>query len=165
MEQLLAENARLGSELEEQRRANAELRKLHDALTLQLARLQRQLFGQKAERVPTADAQMALTGVLEALGRLSVPLAPVAEGVGSDEKAPETPPKKPKKATPHGRRDVSAETLPVVTLIIEPAERSMTGGESLQRIGQDISHHIDYRPARLSCALRWCAPSTFDLKK
>ena len=56
MEKLLADNARLTADIAELREANAELRKLHDGLTLALARMQRQLFGQKAERVPTADA-------------------------------------------------------------------------------------------------------------
>ena len=70
MEKLLADNARLTADVAELRKANAELRKLHDGLTLALARLQRQLFGQKAERVPTADTQLPLLEILRALGRL-----------------------------------------------------------------------------------------------
>jgi transposase len=150
MEELIADNQRLKMELAEQLQLNVELRKLHDALTLELARLQRQLFGQKAERVSTMDTQLALTGVLEALGRLpggvSTPPPPPPE---SSAAAADKKPKKPKKAAPHGRRDVSAEKLPSVTIVIEPPERKLAGGELLQKIGEEISHHIDYRPASL----------------
>jgi len=143
MEKLLADNARLTAEVAELRASNAELRKLHDGLTLALARLQRQLFGQKAERVPTADTQLPLLEILRALGRLP-PEAPIAEA--SPAVVPET---KKKKVTPHGRRKLSEENLPVERLVIEPPERHLAGGEALVKIGEEVSHHVDYRPSSL----------------
>ncbi len=145
MEKLLADNARLTADVAELRKANAELRKLHDGLTLALARLQRQLFGQKAERVPTADTQLPLLEILRALGRLppeastSVEASPVVPGKE----------KKKKKVTPHGRRKLSEEDLPVERLVIEPPEKQLAGGESLVKIGEEVSHHVDYRPSSL----------------
>ena len=100
MEQLLSENTRLKAEVEELRVANAELHKLHDGLTLALARLQRQLFGQKAERVPTADTQLPLAAVLQALGRLPQVEAPAGANDSSSESTKSTattPEKKEKK--------------------------------------------------------------------
>ena len=143
MEKLLADNARLTAEVAELRASNAELRKLHDGLTLALARLQRQLFGQKAERVPTADTQLPLLEILRALGRLP-PEAPIAEA------SPAVVPEKgKKKVTPHGRRKLSEENLPVERLVIEPPERHLAGGEALVKIGEEVSHHVDYRPSSL----------------
>ena len=146
MEKLLADNARLTADVAELREANAELRKLHDGLTLALARLQRQLFGQKAERVPTADTQLPLLEILRALGRLP-PEAPIAEASTSAAVVPEK--EKKKKVTPHGRRKLSEEDLPVERLVIEPPERHLAGGEALVRIGEEVSHHVDYRPSSL----------------
>lgn len=146
MEKLLADNARLTADVSELREANAELRKLHDGLTLALARLQRQLFGQKAERVPTADTQLPLLEILRALGRLP-PEAPIAEASTSAAVVPEK--EKKKKVTPHGRRKLSEEDLPVERLVIEPPERHLAGGEALVRIGEEVSHHVDYRPSSL----------------
>ncbi len=144
MEKLLADNARLTADVAELRKANAELRKLHDGLTLALARLQRQLFGQKAERVPTADTQLPLLEILRALGRLP------PEASTSVEASPVVPGKeKKKKVTPHGRRKLSEEDLPVERLVIEPPEKQLAGGESLVKIGEEVSHHVDYRPSSL----------------
>ena len=146
MEKLLADNARLTAENAELSATVSELRKLHDGLTLALARMQRQLFGQKAERVPTADTQLPLLEILRALGRLP-PEAPIAEASASAAVVPEK--EKKKKVTPHGRRKLSEENLPVVHLVIEPPERHLAGGEALVRIGEEVSHHVDYRPSSL----------------
>ncbi len=148
MEKLLADNARLTADVAELRTANAELRKLHDGLTLALSRLQRQLFGQKAERVPTADTQLPLLEILRALGRLP-PEAPPVEASPAVAPEKEKKKKKKKKVTPHGRRKLSEEDLPVERLVIEPPERQMVGGETLVKIGEEVSHHVDYRPSSL----------------
>ena len=152
MEQLLSENTRLKAEVEELRVANLELHKLHDGLTLALARLQRQLFGQKAERVPTADTQLPLAAVLQALGRLPQVEAPAGANDSSSESTKSTattPEKKEKKETPHGRRKLSEEDLPVERIVIEPPEKQLPGGELLQKIGEEVARHIDYRPSSL----------------
>jgi transposase len=147
MEQLLADNARLTAEVAELSAANAELRKLHDGLTLALARLQRQLFGQKAERVPTADTQLPLLEMLRALGRLPTETpAPATAPTAGVEAVAE---KEKKKVTPHGRRKLSEEDLPVERIVIEPPERQLAGGEALVKIGEEVSHHVDYRPSSL----------------
>ena len=144
---MLLENSRLKIELEELRLENTELRKLHDSLTLRLSRLERQLFGQKAERVPANDTQLPLMGVLEALGRL-----PEAESDAETKSTDENASKKAdktKKVTPHGRRKLSEENLPVERIVVEPPERNLPGGELLQKIGEELSQHIDYRPSSL----------------
>ncbi len=51
--------------------------------------------------------------------------------------------------TPHGRRKLSEEDLPVERLVIEPPEKQLAGGESLVKIGEEVSHHVDYRPSSL----------------
>ena len=88
VERLQAENARLKSSLTllasqvDERTAEAEklrgsmerLKLEHDALvirlTAELVALKRQLFGPKAERIRTAEAQQSLFAILEDLGRL-----------------------------------------------------------------------------------------------
>jgi transposase len=147
LEKLFAENSRLKTELVELRVENTELRKLHDSLTLRLSRLERQLFGQKAERVPASDTQLPLMEVLKALGRLPEVEADV--GTTSTAQNASRNPVKTKKVTPHGRRKLSEEDLPVEQIVVEPPERNLPGGELLQKIGEELSQHIDYRPSSL----------------
>jgi transposase len=52
-----------------------------------------------------------------------------------------------KPPAPHGRRDLSTEDLPVETIVLEPPERLLPGGEALEKIGEEVSEQIDRRPA------------------
>ncbi|MFL5466672.1 MAG: hypothetical protein ACJ79N_06350, partial [Gemmatimonadaceae bacterium] len=55
--------------------------------------------------------------------------------------------KEQKTPKPHGRRDLSLEDLPVEEITLEPPERLLPGGEALEKIGVEISEHIDRPPA------------------
>ncbi len=134
-----------------------EFRKLYTLVLLELQRMKRQLFGQKAETVDPAQVQLAFGPVLEALeracgggaaeaGQVESELAKLRERAQAEvarRKAEKTPPK------PHGRRDLSLENLPVENILLEPPERLLPGGEALVKIGEEVSEHIDRRPASL----------------
>jgi transposase len=49
----------------------------------------------------------------------------------------------------HGKRDVSQENLPVHTIVLEPPERLIDGGDALIKIGEEVAEHLDYRPSSL----------------
>jgi transposase len=53
------------------------------------------------------------------------------------------------KSKGHGRRSFDAERAPVETIVLEPPERSLEGGELLVKIGEEVSEHFDYRPASI----------------
>jgi hypothetical protein len=134
-----------------------EFKKLYELVLLELERLKRQLFGQKAETVDADQVQLAFAPVLEALERARIGSEAAAEEVVSEveklrerakaevarRKAEKTAPK------PHGRRDLSLEDLPVEKITLEPPERLLPGGEALVKIGEEVSEHLDRRPASL----------------
>jgi len=134
-----------------------EFKKLYELVLLELERLKRQLFGQKAETVDPDQVQLAFTPVLEALERARTGSEAAAEAVVSEleklrERATaEVARRKAEKkaAKPHGRRDLSLENLPVEKITLEPPERLLPGGEALVKIGEEVSEHIDRRPASL----------------
>jgi len=134
-----------------------EFRKLYELVVLELERLKRQLFGQKAETVDPNQVQLAFEPVLKALERASAGGEAAAEEVVSElEKLRERAQaevarrKAEKKAPkPHGRRDLSLENLPVEEIRLEPPERLLPGGEKLVKIGEEVSEHLDRRPASL----------------
>jgi transposase len=41
------------------------------------------------------------------------------------------------------------EALPVESIVLEPPERLLPGGEALVKIGEEVSEHVDRRPASL----------------
>jgi transposase len=135
-----------------------EFRKLYNLVFLELERMNRQLFGQKAEAVDPAQVQLAFGPVLEALEQARAGGGQAAaEQVESElaklrERAQaEVARRKAEKkaAKPHGRPDLSQENLPVEEITLEPPERLLPGGEALVKIGEEISEHIDRRPASL----------------
>jgi len=135
----------------------SEFKKLYLLVTLELERLKRQLFGKKAETVDPAQVQLAFGPVLEALERARGGGAVEVEAVESEltrlreraeaeiarRKLEKNPP------APHGRRDLSLEDLPVETIVLEPPERLIAGGDALVKIGEEVAEHIDHRPASL----------------
>ncbi len=134
-----------------------EFKKLYELVLFELERLKRQLFGQKAETVDPNQVQLTFGPVLEALEQARTGNEAAAEKVVSeleklrkrakDEVDRRKRDKKP--AKPHGRRDLSLEDLPVEKITLEPPERILPGGEALVKIGEEISEHIDRRPASL----------------
>lgn len=134
-----------------------EFKKLYELVLLELERLKRQLFGQKAETVDPDQVQLAFAPVLEALERARIGSEAAAEEVVSEleklrerAKAEVARRKAEKKVPkPHGRRDLSLEDLPVEKITLEPPERLLPGGEALVKIGEEVSEHLDRRPASL----------------
>ena len=142
-----------------------ELRVL--TLAVEVNRLERQLFGQKAERVKNDEAQQSLFDVLKQLGRLPSDDGSALEAAealiedASDDieqqKAEDDEDdnsrhaqkrrKKQKKHTPHGRAKLDESALPLVTVVLEPDAKFMPGGEALQKIGEDVTYHLDHIPS------------------
>jgi transposase len=132
---LTRERDELRSRAERAEHERNEFKKLYVLVTLELERLKRQLFGQKAETVDPAQVQLVFGPVLEALerartggaaeaGQVESELAKLRERAQAEvtrRKAEKKPP------VPHGRRDVSREDLPVELIVIEPPERRLAG--------------------------------------
>lgn len=154
---LAAERDALRARAEKAEHERNEFKKLYLLVTYELERLKRQLFGKKAETVDPAQVQLAFAPVLAALERarggglaevqaVETELSKLRERAQAEvarRKAEKKPP------TPHGRRDLSLEDLPVEEIVIEPPERLLPGGEALVRIGEEVAEHIDRRPASL----------------
>jgi transposase len=106
-------------------------RRAYEAALLELERLKRGLFGQKAEKVDAAQVALffePFRKVLEAV-----------ESEAGDGDSPPDPP--PSKRKPHGRRKLSDANLPEEILRIEPPPELRTG----KLLGVDVSYRIEYR--------------------
>jgi transposase len=97
-----------------------EFKKLYELVLLELERMKRQLFGQKAETVDPHQIQLAFAPVLEALERARAGSETAAAEVASELEKLREPQaevlrrKADKKGPrPHGRRDLSLADLPV----------------------------------------------------
>lgn len=150
--ELLVENDVLREENARLKASNARLKKLYDEIALELALLKKQLFGRKAERIDERQAQLAFDLVTGAMARLAAGdesaaadakkgLEQLRNDLGGDKKKTKKP--------GHGRKPLSLTDLPVEDVIIEPAEVALIGGSGLEKIGEDVSEHIDRRPASL----------------
>ena len=149
--ELLVDNDVLRKEVAQLKASNARLKKLYDEVALQLALLKKQLFGKKAERIDERQAQLAFDLVTGALSRLAdgdesaaddakKGLEQLRNGLGGEQK---------KNKPGHGRKPLSLTDLPVEEVVIEPAEVALADGNELEKIGEDVSEHIDRRPASL----------------
>lgn len=156
-DELKAQRDREAARAERAEHERNEFKKLYGLVLLELERMKRQLFGQKAEAVDPAQVQLAFGPVLDALerartggeaaaGEVESELQKLRERAQAEVARRKAEKKAPK---PHGRRDLSAEDLPVETIVIEPPERLLPGGEALEKIGEEVSEHIDRRPASL----------------
>lgn len=163
---LKADNEKLRKELESERAAREALRVAHESLvvrlTTELSILQRRVFGQKAERLRNAEAQQSFLDILRELGLLKAGDVEAGEraealvGDLRDEALAPSPPaghadgkddgRKKKKAKPHGRRKPEDSKVPVERIVLEPVERTLPGGEALQRIGEETVSYLDHRP-------------------
>lgn len=131
-----------------------QYRKLYALVQFELERMKRQLFGKKAETVNPAQIQLAFTPVFDALSRaehgdaaahdeVEAELAKLRDAAAkTGRRSAKSAPKKP-----HGRRDLSDADLPVETVVLEPPERALAGGDALVKIGEEISEHLDRRAA------------------
>ncbi len=156
---LLNEVARLREENEALKRARdaaladvAQLKKLYEALCFEYSKLRRKVVGPARERVPSSEAQQSLFAILEALGRLETGEAGAkenAEAVLASLGQSVLAKKGKKKRTPHGRRDLTLVELPIERVVFEPPERSLPGGELLEKIGEEVTEVIERRAATL----------------
>lgn len=159
-QRLTAENELLRKQLEAERRTREEL---VVRLTTELTILRRRVFGQKAERLRNKAAQLSFVDILRDLGLLKAgdleageraeamldDLRDEAESPPSNEKteSDDKPEKKPKKRHRHGRRKPEDSNVPAERIVLEPVERTMPGGELLERIGEEKTSYLDHRPA------------------
>lgn len=163
IETLAAENRQLRATLGERDQQNAILVEKLESLSLELARLKKQVFGQKSERRPAAgDAQVGL---------FDAPKPPVPT---------EAPPPAPVKpiAAPHGRR--LPEGKPDEVVVAPAPDACAKCGGSLREISRSTATRIDWRRGhfvtvrveRPSCACDRCKtvetapePSSFALPR
>jgi transposase len=143
--------------LERAEHEREQYRKLYNLVLFELERLKRQLFGKKAETVDPNQVQLVFGPVLDALARVEqgapdahadmenelAKLRAAAERAAAEEGSSG----KGKRGKGHGRRNFDAEHAPLEIIVLEPPERSLPGGESLERIGEEVSEHFDFRPA------------------
>jgi transposase len=138
-------------ERDEYRHERDEYRKLYELASIELERLRRHIFGQKAERVDPAQTQLALDAVVQTLGALpqqtEQPSATPNPGPGNPAPPPGGKPKpKERKATPHGRQKLP-EHLPVERIVLLPAEAQGEMAAQLVCIGEQVSETLEWRPA------------------
>ena len=128
-----------------------EYRKLYELCSIELERLRRHIFGQKAERVDPAQMQLALDAVVQTLMGLPQQTEPTSAPPNPEPGNPAPPagdkPKpKERKATPHGRQQLP-EHLPIERIEIPPAEALGEMASQLVRIGEQVSETLEWRPA------------------
>lgn len=163
IETLAAENRQLRVSLTERDQQNAILLDKLESLSFELARLKRQVFGQKSERRPVGDDAQ-------------VGLFPVA--TASDEpEAPAPAPAKPV-AAPHGRR--LPDGAPDEVVVAPAPDTCPACGGTLREISRSKATRVDWRRGhfftvrveRPSCACDRCKkvetapePSSFALPR
>lgn len=100
------------------------------------------------ERVPGNEAQLAFERVLETFGDV---VASNDDAKGNHTSTSETPDKKgdqEKRRHRHGRRRLDVANLPVESVVIDPPEVKAASGEGFERIGQEVSERLAFRPAQ-----------------
>jgi transposase len=152
---LVDENKALRDEVSSLKGRLAAITKIRDDIEIELAILKRQLYGQKREHINHAQNQLAFSLVNSALERLAAGDAGAQEDAAKaldtlrnavkQRGAREDKNAKSKAA----RQPLSTSNLPVVNVVIEPADVAQHGAHNLRKIGEDVSEHIDRRPASL----------------
>lgn len=144
----LEELSRVQSQLEHVSHERDEYRKIYEFTLLELERLRRQLFGQKAEKVDPTQLALAFAAIEKRLAELreleqgAAPPAPPAE-------QPPTPPappakEKPKKTpAPHGRRRLEDLDLPEERIVL-PVHGLPEGAKQIDEI---VTYRLAWRPA------------------
>ena len=124
-----------------------EYKKLYELASIELDRLRRHVFGQRAEHVDPAQMQLAFEAVTKLLSTLPT----------SDDAAPDSPPPAPPPGPPpqgqggkgpkrrgHGRQTLP-EHLPVERIELLPLEAQGDSGGHLVRIGEEVTETLDWR--------------------
>ena len=144
VEALLLENSNLKETV-------ARLRKRYDEMVFELALLKKKLFGQKAEKIPHAQSQLAFNLVMDAMARLAGGDESAADearkaldelrqldGNDDDDDIADAPqPTKPKKAKAK-RVPLSEHDLLLEEVVIEPDDIDLSSG-GYERFGEDVS--------------------------
>jgi transposase len=128
-----------------------EYRKLYELASIELERLRRHIFGQKAEHVDPGQMQLAFDAIVQMLAGTGA--QPDAGATGSPDGRDGTAPNgssgaedKRRQARPHGRQRLP-EHLPVERIELLPPEAQDERGTALVRIGEEVSETLEWRPA------------------
>ena len=130
-------------ELSEQNAKLADERERYRTLYLQMLelnqKLERGLFGQKAEKLPPDQAQLTLTLLAALLG---------------DRAGAEPPAEALQEIGPHSRRKPTGrkplpENLPRIEIELLPDEVKRAGLDAFVKIGEEVSEVVERRPASL----------------
>jgi len=130
-------------ELSEQNATLADERERYHTLYLQMLelnqKLERGLFGQKAEKLPPDQAQLTLTLLAALLGdRAGVePPTEAVQEIGSHTRR-----------KPTGRKPLP-ENLPRIEIELLPDEVKRAGLDAFVKIGEEVSEVVERRPASL----------------
>jgi transposase len=133
-----------------------EYRKLYELASIELERLRRHIFGQKAEHVDPGQMQLAFDAIVQMLAGAAAPTgaaAPPDAGAGSPEGDGAAPGGSPgggggkgPRSTPHGRQKLP-EHLPVERIELLPPEVRDERAAEMVRIGEEVSETLEWRPA------------------
>ncbi|MGK3958945.1 IS66 family transposase [Sorangium sp. So ce118] len=131
-----------------------EYRKLYELASIELERLRRHIYGQKAEHVDPAQTQLAFDAIVQLLagsgaqpdaGATSPPEA--GDGAAPDgTSGPSGGGDKGRQVRPHGRQKLP-EHLPVERIELLPPEARDERATALVRIGEEVSETLEWRPA------------------
>ncbi|WP_437554775.1 IS66 family transposase [Sorangium sp. So ce367] len=127
-----------------------EYRKLYELASIELERLRRHIFGQKAEHVDPGQMQLAFDAIVQMLaGAAASPDTGTASAPEDDGAAPgggSGGNGKGRRSTPHGRQKLP-EHLPVERIELLPPEVRDERAAEMVRIGEEVSETLEWRPA------------------
>ncbi|MGK3990256.1 IS66 family transposase [Sorangium sp. So ce136] len=131
-----------------------EYRKLYELASIELERLRRHIYGQKAEHVDPAQTQLAFDAIVQLLA--SAGAQPDAGATKPPEAGDGAAPDgisgapgggdKGRQVRPHGRQKLP-EHLPVERIELLPPEARDERATALVRIGEEVSETLEWRPA------------------
>ncbi|WP_437951401.1 IS66 family transposase [Sorangium sp. So ce296] len=133
-----------------------EYRKLYELASIELERLRRHIFGQKAEHVDPGQMQLAFDAIVQMLAGAGAPTGAAAPADADTPSSPEgggaAPADAPggggkgRRTTPHGRQKLP-EHLPVERIELLPPEVRDERATDMVRIGEEVSETLEWRPA------------------
>ncbi|AUX28129.1 MULTISPECIES: IS66 family transposase [Sorangium] len=127
-----------------------EYRKLYELASIELERLRRHIFGQKAEHVDPGQMQLAFDAILQMLAGAGAPPdagpASSPQGGGAAPSGSSGGGDKGRIVRPHGRQKLP-EHLPVERIELLPPEVQDERATALVRIGEEVSETLEWRPA------------------
>ena len=123
-----------------------EYKKLYELASIELDRLRRHVFGQRAEHVDPGQMQLAFEAVTKLLST-----QPTPDGETADSPPLAPPPNPPPgqgqkgpKRTGHGRQTLP-EHVPVERIELLPLEAQGDEGKHLVRIGEEVTETLEWR--------------------